>query len=201
MQTTKTSCLSEWRYHRKMFPVNGYFQTGAVSWLRDQVRASKHVSESNDRQIRTSWCSRLVQPPSPVRPTGPTRSAILENQRTRHLLLLCLLQTRTHAHTQIDRVTRHRRSYSSRCGRRAASLTLHPSIPITRYSLAAFLPLVSPAYPRERSKLPKYLAYVSNGASNLHRPIFLFLRVYRHLASLFRPYSIQISIDTIEDHT
>lgn len=102
MQTTKTSRLSEWRYRRKMFPVNGYFQTGAVSWLRDQVRASKHVSESNDRQIRTSWCSRLVQPPSPVRPTGPTRSAILENQRTRHLLLLCLLRTRTHAHTHTD---------------------------------------------------------------------------------------------------
>lgn len=188
-----------------MFPVNGYFQTGAVPWLRKQVRASKHVPESNDRQIRTSWCSRLVQPPSPVRPTGPTRSAILENQRTRHLLLLCLLQTHTHihahTHTQVDRVTRHRRSYSSRRGRRAASLTLHPSIPITRYSLAAFFPLVSPAYSRAHSKLPKYLAYVSTGASTLHRPIFLSLRVYRHLVSLLRPYLIQISIDTIKHYT
>lgn len=78
--------------------------------------------------------------------------------------------TQTHTHTQIDRVTRHRRSYSSRRGRRAASLTLRPSILVTRYSLVAFFPLVSPAYPREHSKLPKYLTYVSTGASTLHRP-------------------------------
>lgn len=106
-----------------------------------------------------------------------------------------------HTHTQVDRVTRHRRSYSSRRGRRAASLTLHPSIPITRYSLAAFFPLVSPAYSRAHSKLPKYLAYVSTGASTLHRPIFLSLRVYRHLVSLLRPYLIQISIDTVKHYT
>lgn len=111
-------------------------------------------------------------------------------------------QTHTHTHTQIDCVTRHRRSYSSRRGRRAASLTLHPSIPVTRYSLAAFFPLVSPAYPREHSKLPKYLTYVSTGASTLHRSNLSFsTRLSTSRVSVFRPYLIQMSIHIIKDHT
>lgn len=191
-----------------MFPVNGYFQTGAVSRLRNRVRASERASTYPNRttdkfglaDVRASYNPRVlsVLPDLPVLLSWRTsaRATCYYSAYYKHA------NTHTHTHTQIDCVTRHRRSYSSRRGRRAASLTLHPSIPVTRYSLAAFFPLVSPAYPREHSKLPKYLTYVSTGASTLHRSNLSFsTRLSTSRVSVSRPYLIQMSIHIIKDHT